>query len=112
MLARIRSFVAALTIAALLTGSAAPALAAGADEDLTGLDRGNDTYEASVPVVLDVLLLRPLGLLMTAGGIVLYAFPVLPITAITRPTQIWKPLGPLVATPAKYTFSDPIGSHP
>jgi hypothetical protein len=109
MLARTRSFVAALTIAALLFGSAAPAFAG---DDLTGLERADDGYEASVPVVLDVLLLRPLGLLMTAGGLVLYAFPVLPITAVTRPTQIWKPLGPLVATPARYTFSDPLGSHP
>jgi hypothetical protein len=106
MLARIRSFVAALTVVALLTGSAAPAFA---EEDFKD---STDGYEASVPVVFDVLLLRPLGLLMTAGGLVLYAFPVLPITLVTRPTQIFKPLGPLVATPAKYTFSDPIGSHP
>ena len=105
MLARIRGFVAAFTIAALLTGTSAPAFG-------ESLDLGDSEEEASVPVVLDVLLLRPLGLLMTAGGLVLYAFPVLPITAVTRPTQIFKPLGPLVATPAKYTFSDPLGSHP
>lgn len=105
MPARFRSFVAALTLVALLTGSSTPALA-------EAFEGTNKEYESSVPMVLDVLLLRPLGLLMTAGGIVLYAFPVLPITLVTRPTQFWKPLGPLVATPARYTFSDPLGSHP
>ena len=64
-----------------------------------------------VPGVVDALLLRPIGLLMTAGGLVLYAFPVLPIVALTRPTDMFKPLGPLVAAPAKYTFSDPLGYH-
>jgi len=107
MLARIRSFVAALGIAAVLFGASAPVFAEGLRSD-----DPNDNQEAEVPVVLDVLVLRPLGLLMTAGGLVLYAFPVLPITAVTRPTQIWKPLGPLVAAPARYTFSDPLGSHP
>jgi hypothetical protein len=104
MLAPIRSFVAALCVAVLLTVSSVPAFAEP--------QFGDKELEAHVPVVLDVLLLRPLGLLMTAGGLMLYAFPVLPITAVTRPSQIFKPLGPLVATPARYTFSDPIGSHP
>jgi hypothetical protein len=107
MLARTRSFVAALTIAALITGLGAPALAAG-----FGTNDETAAYEASVPVVLDVLVLRPIGLLMTTAGLIVYAFPVLPFTAVTRPTQIWKPFGPLVATPARYTFSDPLGSHP
>lgn len=111
MLAQLRSLVAALTIAALLTGIAAPAFA---DDDPfnSNFSSSDNAQEASVPVIFDILLLRPLGLLMTVGGVVLYAFPVLPITAITRPTQIFKPLGPLVATPARYTFSDPLGSHP
>ena len=107
MPARIRSFVAALTIAALLGGSAAPAFAEG-----FGTHDETTAYASSVPVVFDILLLRPIGLLMTAGGLVLYAFPVLPITALTRPTQVWKPLGPLVAAPARFTFSDPLGQHP
>lgn len=105
MLARIRSFVAALSIIALVLGSSTPALASSShladDESVPG----------QVPVVLDVLILRPLGLLMTGAGLMIYAFPVLPITAVTRPTQIFKPLGPLVATPARYTFSDPLGQH-
>ena len=107
MLARTRSYVAALTVAALITSLGAPALANG-----FGTNDETAAYEASVPVVLDVLVLRPIGLLMTTAGLIVYAFPVLPFTAVTRPTQIWKPFGPLVATPARYTFSDPLGSHP
>jgi hypothetical protein len=107
MLARIRSFVAALTITALVIGSAAPSLASSFDLD----DANDDGVPGQVPVVLDVLVLRPLGLAMTGAGLLIYAFPVLPITAITRPTQIFKPLGPLVAAPARYTFSDPLGQH-
>ena len=105
MSARIRSFVATLSIVALVLGSAAPALASSAHL------ADDDGVQGQVPVVLDVLILRPMGLLMTGAGLVIYAFPVLPITAITRPTQIFKPLGPLVAAPARYTFSDPLGQH-
>lgn len=105
MLARIRSFVAVLSIVALLVGASAPALAASSHLE------ADDGVPGQVPVVLDVLILRPLGLLMTGAGLAIYAFPVLPITAITRPTQIFKPLGPLVAAPARYTFSDPLGQH-
>ena len=105
MLASIRSFTAALVGVALLAASA-PAFAA---ETMIGRDDGG--VPGQVPVVVDALLLRPIGLLMTAGGLVLYAFPVLPIVALTRPTDMFKPLGPLVAAPAKYTFSDPLGYH-
>ena len=108
MPARIRSFVAALTVAALLGASVAPAAFA----DGFGTHDDTTAYASSVPIVFDVIILRPLGLLMTAGGAALYAFPVLPIVALTRPTQIWKPFGTLVATPARFTFSDPLGQHP
>lgn len=73
--------------------------------------RDEGDIESSVPVVVDVMLLRPLGLCMTALGLVVYAFPVAPLTAITRPTDLGKPLGPLVATPFRFTFSDPLGTH-
>ena len=65
-----------------------------------------------MPIVFDVLLLRPMGFLMTLGGVALYVFPVAPITALTRPSDIAKPLGPLVAAPGKFTFGDPLGYHP
>jgi hypothetical protein len=38
--------------------------------------------------------------------------PVAPIVALTRPTEIAKPLGPLVGGPMRFTFKDPLGHHP
>ena len=105
MLASIRAFTAVLVGVALLATSA-PALASDA-----GIGRDDGGVPGQVHPIVDIIVLRPLGLLMTAGGLVLYAFPVLPLVAITRPSDMFKPLGPLVAAPAKYTFSDPIGYH-
>jgi hypothetical protein len=103
MRTRFRRPVAALASAALILSLAAPAGAFIRDYG----DRTN-----SVPIVLDVLLLRPIGFLMTLGGVALYVFPVAPVTALTRPSDIAKPLGPLVARPGKFTFGDPLGYHP
>jgi hypothetical protein len=83
------------------------ALPAGA----SGVVRDDGDVPNSVPLVLDVVLLRPLGLMATAVGAVFYAFPVAPIVAITRPGDLMKPFGPLVAAPGKFTFSDPLGQH-
>jgi hypothetical protein len=100
---RFRSLVSALAIVGLVASLASPAGA---------FQRDDGDAESSVPVVFDVVVLRPMGLLMTMGGVVLYLFPVAPITALTRPTDITKPLGPLVAAPGRYTFVDPLGMHP
>jgi len=99
----IRRPVAALASAALILSLAAPAGA---------FTRNDGDRRDSVPVVFDVLLLRPLGFLMTLGGLALYVFPVAPVTALTRPSDIAKPLGPLVAAPGRFTFGDPLGHHP
>ncbi len=64
-----------------------------------------------VNIIFDALILRPLGLAMTAVGGVLFAFPVGPLVGITRPTDIREPLDFLVMRPARYTFSDPLGHH-
>jgi hypothetical protein len=100
---RIRAFVAALATAALIFSLAAPAAA-------FTRDTGNAAEQ--VPAVIDVLFLRPIGLLMTATGVAVYIFPVAPITMLVRPLDIAKPLGPLVVAPGRFTFGDPIGYHP
>ena len=64
-----------------------------------------------MPILLDALILRPIGLVLTAAGAIVYTIPVAPIMAITRPTDIGKPFGPLVAAPARFTFADPLGEH-
>jgi len=99
-----RALLNALVTLALMLSLASPAAA-------NSLSRGDTDLDKSVPIVLDVLVLRPLGLAVTALGAVVYAFPVAPITAITRPGDLGKPLGPLVATPARFTFRDPLGHH-
>ena len=76
-----------------------------------GLTRDDGDMEHAVPVVIDALILRPAGLMMTALGTVFYAFPVAPIVAITRPSDLGKPFKTLVATPARFTFVDPLGQH-
>ncbi len=102
---RFRSVASAILTLVLVLSLASPAAAG------TALGRDAGDLEGSVPVVLDVLLLRPLGLVMTFAGAAVYAFPVVPMTAITRPSDLGKPFKLLVAAPAKYTFMDPLGQH-
>ena len=87
------------------------ALCLAAPASANQMSRDNGDKPTSVPILLDVALLRPIGLVMTTVGAIVYAFPVAPIVAITRPGDLWKPFGPLVAEPGKYTFSDPLGQH-
>ena len=92
---------AALVAAALIFAEAAPVAASAQDFE----DRGR------VNIVFDAMLLRPMGLAATALGGMLFAFPVAPIVALTRPSEIRKPMEYLVLRPARYTFVDPLGHH-
>jgi hypothetical protein len=104
MLSRIRRSAAAFVAAGLALSLALPARA----------DRVAEISQepSSVPVIFDVAVMRPLGLLATVVGAVFYVVPVAPIVALTRPTEIAKPLGPLVGGPLQFTFKDPLGHHP
>jgi hypothetical protein len=102
---RIRQLTVALVACGLLASQAAPAAAQSAT--LNNADR-----EATVPVVLDAMVLRPVGLVMTVVGAALFAVPVAPVLALTRPTDMGKPFRVLVVGPARYTFVDPLGLHP
>jgi hypothetical protein len=104
MLNRIRHFAAAFATAGLALTLALPARA----------DRVAEISDepASVPVVFDIAVMRPIGLLTCVIGAVFYVVPVAPIVALTRPTEIAKPLGPLVGGPLRFTFKDPLGHHP
>ena len=101
-----RSIVSAMLTLALVLCLASPAAATSA------LGRDVAGSEIAVPMVLDAVVLRPLGLVMTIAGTMLYAFPVGPITALTRPTDLAKPFKLLVVAPLRYTFMDPLGEHP
>ena len=90
---------AALLVVALILAPAGAAMASAEEFE----DRGN------VNVLFDAVVLRPLGLMMTAVGSLIVVFPVAPIVALTRPTDLRKPLEALVLRPARYTFVDPLG---
>jgi len=103
---QIRRFVAACVMAGLVLSAAHPVLA----DQRRVAEVGDEA--TSVPMIFDVLVMRPIGLMTVALGTLVYIFPVAPIMAITRPADIAKPLGPLVGAPARFTFKDPIGQHP
>ena len=105
MLDRIRRLAAALATAALVLSLAHPTLA------VERLAEGA-AEPSSVPMIFDVVIMRPIGLTALVVGTIFYVVPVAPIMAITRPSDIAKPLGPLVGVPARFTFKDPIGHHP
>ena len=97
----LQGLAAALVTAALIFSQAAPAAAAARDFENRG----------EVNVAFDAMILRPMGLMMTAFGGALFAFPIAPIVAITRPKDLRKPLELLVMRPVRFTFVDPLGHH-
>jgi len=103
MSGRIRGFTAALVASAVLLSGAAPALAF--------TDEGLAASERHTPALFDALVLRPMGLLVTAVGAVVF-LPTGAVVGLTRPTDIGKPFHRLVAVPFRYTFLDPLGEHP
>ena len=102
MLCRVRALFVALTVCALLLGNAVPAAASASADDFTRVHE--------VPILLDAILMRPVGLLMTGVGLVLAPIP-MAFVAITRPKDVFKPFAELVVRPARFTFVDPLGQH-
>jgi hypothetical protein len=102
MFRHIRNIAAAVVTATVLVTGATPALAF--------KDEGLAATERHTPIFIDAIVLRPMGLMMTAGGIVIGALPTA-FVAITRPTDIGKSLNYWVGTPFRYTFMDPLGQH-
>jgi hypothetical protein len=105
MLNRIRQFSAASAAVVLVLSLALPARA-----DRVAETNGDEP--TSVPVIFDAAVMRPLGLLTVVVGTAFYLVPVAPIVALTRPTEIGKPLGPMIGAPLAFTFKDPLGHHP
>ncbi len=101
----LRRFAAGLVVFILLSSS--PMLAAADSFNRVGAREDQN----SVPVLFDLLVLRPAGFVLTAGGFVAYAIAA-PWMAITRPTDMHRPFRTLVICPARYTWVDPLGRHP
>ena len=104
MLQTARLFTAALVAAALLIGPVGSAAAS------TFENEGLEASRKDTPIVLDALILRPVGLVLTAIGTALFV-PAAAVVGVTRPTDIGKPFQNLVANPFRYTFMDPLGQH-
>jgi len=101
MLRRLRTLSAVLCAVTLVAASV-PA-AASQNEATAGAD--------NAPPIIDALILRPLGFVALGVGLVTFIAPVGPITLITRPSEIDEPFETLVASPARYIWADPLGSH-
>ena len=96
----VRRFLAAFALVALF----ATPVAAVTSERADHLDA-----DAVHPMV-DVLVLRPVGLIGLAMSAALWV-PAQIITVCVNPTE-WKlPVDHLLAKPARFVFVDPIGSH-
>lgn len=100
MARRIRNLAAALACAALL--SAPVASLAGTNIDNIG-DKGS-------PPMVDLFLMRPLGMMMLGASCILY-LPAAAVTAAVRPSEMHVPYEYLVQGPARFVFVDPLGSH-
>jgi hypothetical protein len=102
---RVRRALAALCAVVLVAGLAGPAFGESA-EFTSQLPAENAT---SNPVV-DVMLLRPIGLAAFVTGTALF-IPAGVLTLMTRPQEIDVPFGYLVVAPARYVWADELGKH-
>ena len=69
-----------------------------------------EVESAPAPAMVDVMLMRPLGMVMLGVSAALFV-PAAGITAITRPDQMDLAYDAMIRKPARFVFVDPIGSH-
>lgn len=96
----VRRLLAAFALAALV---AAPASAVNSQR----VDEFDNEY---APPMMDVLVLRPVGLVGLALSSVLWV-PAQLLTLAVNPSQWYMPMDHLLVKPARFVFVDPIGSH-
>lgn len=99
MAARIRRFVAVVSVLVLLVGLAAP-VAAESDYEIRD----------QVSPTVDALVLRPVTFVTLVTGSVFFV-AMSPFMLLSRPQDIGKPFDALVVQPAKYIWVDPLGTH-
>ena len=96
----VRSFAAAVALVAMLS---APAFAGGTQEFRT--------LEAeTVSPGVDLLLIRPLGLIGLGAAVVAW-LPAQAMTMVVRPSEWEKPVDQFLRRPYEFVFVDPLGSH-
>ena len=52
-----------------------------------------------------------IALVAMVFSVALFICPIAPITAMTRPSEISKPIECMIFAPARYVWRDPLGSH-
>lgn len=109
MLNRLRRLTASICLVALVAGVTLPSFASAGSSFINSSD--TEANNMTSPVMLDLLLLRPVGLITLCVSTVLFVFPVIPLTLLTRPSEISKPFGAMVVDPARFVWSDPLGTH-
>ena len=101
MLRHLRTLLAALAVVGMLAVPATSAFA-GTNVDLI--------ENAKSPPMVDLLLMRPLGLVMLAGSAALWV-PAQAATMLVRPKDYMVPIEHMLVKPAKFVFVDPLGGH-
>ena len=108
---RIRRTTAALCLVLLVAGTMIP-MSASAGRSNSILNKSDsEANNITTPVMTDIILLRPLGLVTMVISVVLFVVPVAPITLLTRPSEIGKPIETMIFAPARFVWMDPLGSH-
>ena len=101
MLRHLRTLLAALAVVGMLAVPTTSAFAATSVELV-------DNQKA--PPMVDLFIMRPLGLIMLAGSAALWV-PAQTLTMIVRPKDYRVPIEHMLVKPAKFVFVDPLGGH-
>jgi hypothetical protein len=101
MLRHLRTLFAALAMVGMLAAPATSAFAAS----------GTDLIEnEKAPPMIDLMLMRPLGLVGLAVSAVVW-LPTQLFTLMIRPQDRQKPIDYMLKGPAWFVFVDPLGTH-
>jgi hypothetical protein len=101
MLRHLRTLLAALAVVGML---AVPATSAFASTNVELVEN------EKAPPMVDLFLMRPLGLVMLGASAALWV-PAQAATMLIRPTDYRVPIDQLLVRPAKFVFVDPLGGH-
>jgi hypothetical protein len=101
MLRHLRTLLAALAVVGML---AVPATSAFASNNVELIEN------EKAPLMVDLFLMRPLGLMMLGVSAALWV-PAQAATMAIRPMDYKKPIDAMLVKPAKFVFADPLGEH-
>lgn len=95
----------------LVAGTTIPLSASARDAKSILNSSDSEANNMTSPIMTDILILRPIALAALVFSVALFIVPIAPITLLTRPSEIGKPVETLIYGPARYIWVDPLGSH-